>query len=153
MGVAKWDTLAKDLAGFYCADNGRPGGSIRLMAGLCFLKDLIRGDCVNAIAMATGEANRGKNPIPRLGHNAARAWRVYALPSFAGPAAGLPGPAPFSQLARVYRLLLFHRASRVADMNDRPCRLLWVSAGVPGLLAPECALPATTQRLAQRSFQ
>ena len=35
-----WGGLAKDLAGFYCADNGRPGGSIRLMAGLCFLKDL-----------------------------------------------------------------------------------------------------------------
>ena len=35
-----WGGVAKDLAGFYCADNGRPGGSIRLMAGLCFLKDL-----------------------------------------------------------------------------------------------------------------
>jgi len=39
-GLVEWDALADDLAGFYCADNGRPGGSIRLMAGLCFLKDL-----------------------------------------------------------------------------------------------------------------
>lgn len=39
-GLVEWDALARDLAGFYCADNGRPGSSIRLMAGLCFLKDL-----------------------------------------------------------------------------------------------------------------
>jgi IS5 family transposase len=39
-GLMDWGGLGKDLAGFYCADNGRPGGSIRLMAGLCFLKDL-----------------------------------------------------------------------------------------------------------------
>jgi IS5 family transposase len=39
-GLVDWSGLAKDLAGFYCTDNGRPGGSIRLMAGLCFLKDL-----------------------------------------------------------------------------------------------------------------
>jgi IS5 family transposase len=39
-GLVEWDALASDLAFFYCADNGRPGGSIRLMAGLCFLKDL-----------------------------------------------------------------------------------------------------------------
>ena len=39
-GLIDWGGLAKDLAGFYCADNGRPGGSIRLMAGLCFLKDM-----------------------------------------------------------------------------------------------------------------
>jgi len=38
--VIDWDGLAGDLSGFYCADNGRPGGSIRLMAGLCFLKDM-----------------------------------------------------------------------------------------------------------------
>ncbi len=39
-GLVDWDGLARDLSGFYCADNGRPGGSIRLMAGLCFLKDM-----------------------------------------------------------------------------------------------------------------
>jgi len=33
-----WDGLEADLSGFYCADNGRPAGSIRLMTGLCFLK-------------------------------------------------------------------------------------------------------------------
>jgi transposase, IS5 family len=35
-----WDELEKDLARHYCADNGRPGGSIRLMAGLQLLKDM-----------------------------------------------------------------------------------------------------------------
>ena len=35
-----WDGLQIDLSRFYCPDNGRPGGSIRLMAGLCFLKDI-----------------------------------------------------------------------------------------------------------------
>lgn len=34
-----WDTLAADLSPHYCADNGRPGESIRLMAGLLLLKD------------------------------------------------------------------------------------------------------------------
>lgn len=35
-----WDGLAGDLSGYYCADNGCPGGSVRLMAGLSFLKDI-----------------------------------------------------------------------------------------------------------------
>lgn len=35
-----WDGLEADLSGFYCAATGRPGGSIRLMTGLCFLKDI-----------------------------------------------------------------------------------------------------------------
>jgi len=35
-----WDGLSADLSTFYCATNGRPGGSIRMMAGLLFLKDL-----------------------------------------------------------------------------------------------------------------
>jgi IS5 family transposase len=35
-----WDALEVDLSGFYCVDNGRPGGSVRLMTGLCFLKDI-----------------------------------------------------------------------------------------------------------------
>ena len=35
-----WDGLEADLSQYYCADNGRPGGSIRLMAGLCMLKDM-----------------------------------------------------------------------------------------------------------------
>ena len=39
-GFIDWDSLEADLSGFYCPDNGRPGGSIRLMAGLCFLKDI-----------------------------------------------------------------------------------------------------------------
>lgn len=38
--LVDWDGLAADLSVHYCADNGRPGGSIRLMAGLCFLKDM-----------------------------------------------------------------------------------------------------------------
>ena len=37
--VVDWDGLESDLSHYYCADNGRPGGSIRLMTGLCFLKD------------------------------------------------------------------------------------------------------------------
>jgi IS5 family transposase len=35
-----WDGLECDLSRFYCSDNGRPAGSIRLMTGLCFLKDI-----------------------------------------------------------------------------------------------------------------
>jgi IS5 family transposase len=35
-----WDGLEADLSHHYCVDNGRPGGSIRLMAGICFLKDI-----------------------------------------------------------------------------------------------------------------
>jgi len=38
--LVDWDGLANDLSHFYCADNGRPGGSVRLMTGLCFLKDM-----------------------------------------------------------------------------------------------------------------
>jgi len=39
-GMIDWDSLEGDLSHFYCTDNGRPGGSIRLMTGLCFLKDI-----------------------------------------------------------------------------------------------------------------
>jgi len=39
-GLVDWAGLTDDLSYFYCADNGRPGGSVRLMAGLCFLKDM-----------------------------------------------------------------------------------------------------------------
>ena len=39
-GLVEWESLKSDLASFYCVEQGRPGGSIRLMAGLCFLKDL-----------------------------------------------------------------------------------------------------------------
>ena len=39
-GLIDWDGLESDLSDFYCTDNGRPGGSIRLMSGLCFLKDI-----------------------------------------------------------------------------------------------------------------
>ncbi len=35
-----WDGLEADLSGYYCVERGRPGGSIRLMTGLCFLKDI-----------------------------------------------------------------------------------------------------------------
>jgi IS5 family transposase len=35
-----WNDLAGDLKAYYCADNGRPGESIRLMAGLQLLKDM-----------------------------------------------------------------------------------------------------------------
>lgn len=38
--VIDWDGLQCDLSQYYCDDNGRPGGSIRMMAGLCFLKDI-----------------------------------------------------------------------------------------------------------------
>ena len=38
--LVEWDALTSDLSYFYCADNGRPGESIRLMAGLLFLKDM-----------------------------------------------------------------------------------------------------------------
>lgn len=35
-----WDGLETSLSKHYCMDNGRPGGSIRLMAGLMMLKDI-----------------------------------------------------------------------------------------------------------------
>lgn len=38
-GVVDWAGLEDDLSAYYCADTGRPGGSIRLMSGLIFLKD------------------------------------------------------------------------------------------------------------------
>jgi IS5 family transposase len=38
--LVEWDALAIDLSEFYCANNGRPGEPIRLMAGLLFLKDM-----------------------------------------------------------------------------------------------------------------
>ena len=38
--LVDWDGLQQDLSLFYCADNGRPGGSVRLMAGLLLLKDM-----------------------------------------------------------------------------------------------------------------
>ena len=31
--LVDWDGLQQDLSQFYCADRGRPGGSVRLMAG------------------------------------------------------------------------------------------------------------------------
>ncbi|MFP4098300.1 MAG: transposase [Alphaproteobacteria bacterium] len=34
-----WEGLEEDLSQYYCADNGRPGGCIWLMVGLCILKD------------------------------------------------------------------------------------------------------------------
>lgn len=37
--IIDWDGLEQDLSQYYCADNGRPGGSVRLMVGLCLLKD------------------------------------------------------------------------------------------------------------------
>ena len=37
--VVDWAGLERDLSEYYCPDIGRPGGSIRLMAGLIFLKD------------------------------------------------------------------------------------------------------------------
>ena len=39
-GHIDWESLAADFSVYYCEDNGRPGGSIRLMAGLQLLKDL-----------------------------------------------------------------------------------------------------------------
>jgi IS5 family transposase len=39
-GKVGWSGLQEDLSGYYCPDNGRPGGSIRLMAGLQMLKDM-----------------------------------------------------------------------------------------------------------------
>src|SRR5208283_360184 len=38
--LVEWEDLSLDLAKHYCADNGRPGEPIRLMAGLLYLKDL-----------------------------------------------------------------------------------------------------------------
>jgi IS5 family transposase len=38
--LVEWAALAEDLSQYYCADTGRPGGSVRLMAGLSLLKDL-----------------------------------------------------------------------------------------------------------------
>jgi IS5 family transposase len=35
-----WSGLEEDLRSYYCLDNGRPGGSVRLMAGLLLLKDM-----------------------------------------------------------------------------------------------------------------
>jgi len=39
-GVIPWDRLADEFGPLYCADNGRPGVPIRLMAGLHYLKHL-----------------------------------------------------------------------------------------------------------------
>jgi len=39
-GVIPWNRLAEEFGPLYCADNGRPGLPIRLMAGLHFLKHL-----------------------------------------------------------------------------------------------------------------
>ena len=39
-GKIGWSGLQEDLSVCYCPDNGRPGGSIRLMAGLQMLKDM-----------------------------------------------------------------------------------------------------------------
>ena len=39
-GVIPWDRLAEEFGPLYCADNGRPGVPIRLMAGLHYLKHL-----------------------------------------------------------------------------------------------------------------
>ena len=39
-GRIDWNGLGEDLSVYYCPDNGRPGGSIRLMAGLQMLKDM-----------------------------------------------------------------------------------------------------------------
>jgi len=39
-GKIDWSGLGEDLSVYYCPDNGRPGGSIRLMAGLQMLKDM-----------------------------------------------------------------------------------------------------------------
>jgi transposase, IS5 family len=39
-GLVDWSGLAADLAVHYCADGGRPGEPIRLMAGLLLLKDV-----------------------------------------------------------------------------------------------------------------
>jgi IS5 family transposase len=39
-GKVGWSGLQEDLSVYYCPDNGRPGGSIRLMAGLQMLKDM-----------------------------------------------------------------------------------------------------------------
>ena len=38
--IMPWEALAEDFGPLYCADNGRPGVPIRLMAGLHFLKHL-----------------------------------------------------------------------------------------------------------------
>jgi IS5 family transposase len=40
MRLVEWTGLDRDLRPFYCADNGRPGEPIRLMAGLQLLKDM-----------------------------------------------------------------------------------------------------------------
>lgn len=39
-GVVPWERLASEFEPLYCADNGRPGLPIRLMAGLHFLKHM-----------------------------------------------------------------------------------------------------------------
>ena len=38
--LVDWAGLAADMAPYYCADNGRPGEPIRLMAGLMLLKEM-----------------------------------------------------------------------------------------------------------------
>lgn len=39
-GLIAWDVLEASISKHYCMGNGRPGGSIRLMAGLLMLKDI-----------------------------------------------------------------------------------------------------------------
>jgi len=38
--IVKWDWLESEVSKHYCLNNGRPGGSIRLMMGLLILKDI-----------------------------------------------------------------------------------------------------------------
>lgn len=38
--IIRWDCLESAVSKYYCLNNGRPGGSIRLMMGLLILKDI-----------------------------------------------------------------------------------------------------------------
>lgn len=38
--LVKWDWLEDAVSKYYCLNNGRPGGSVRLMVGLMILKDI-----------------------------------------------------------------------------------------------------------------
>jgi transposase, IS5 family len=39
--IIRWDSLESAVSKHYCLDNGRPGGSVRLMMGLLILKDIL----------------------------------------------------------------------------------------------------------------
>jgi hypothetical protein len=92
-GVIAWGRLVEDFEPLYCADNGRPAVSIRLMAGLHFLKHL-KG--ISPAHPSPTSRLRAPEPVP-IGRSP---FRGLSPPE--GVIQGRPSsPAPGSQLGRL----------------------------------------------------